>query len=121
MFETPQAAPAFLRTLAELKHQGQNRLAGHAAPRLSRPEPHGGKRRFNRIRGSNVLPVRSREIVEGQKFLAILLRIPNQAAVLLKNWILQEFIAIKALPNQGETFKLNEILKGTAIFCDTAT
>ena len=72
MLEAPQAAPAFLRALAELKYQGQNCLAGHAAPGLSRPEPHCGKGRFNRIRGSNVLPVHGRKIIECHQRVPIL-------------------------------------------------
>lgn len=53
-------------------HQAQLAFRTHAVSRLSRSQPDGRERRFDRVRGPDVLPVCTREVVECEQLGAIL-------------------------------------------------
>ena len=53
-------------------HEAEPALGAHAISGFSGPKTDCGERRFNRIRGADVLEVRGREVVEGQQLDPIL-------------------------------------------------
>ena len=63
---TVEFAPFLLGRQYQLVGHRQRRLAAEAAFGLGGSVPDGGEGALNRVRGSDVLPVLGREIVEGQ-------------------------------------------------------
>src|SRR5215470_10480235 len=67
-----EASPSFLRSFNKLEDHGERGAVRQAALRPDRAVAHGCERAFDRVRGSQVLPVLGGEVVESQQRIAIL-------------------------------------------------
>ena len=64
---TTQFQPPLLRTFAEFEHHRQNACSRSAAAGLGGAQSHAGKSRFNRVAGTNVMPMLGRKVIEAQQ------------------------------------------------------
>ena len=67
MLESSQSSPPVLGAHAHFEHHRENAGPGYASARFCSSKPNGSKGRLDGIRGSDVLPMRGRKVIECQE------------------------------------------------------
>lgn len=84
LHQSPDAPPRFFGRLDQLECQAEERRARYTVTRALRAVTHRREGRFDRVRGAQMLPVFSREIVKRQQFVAILRQLFGHLRVLCR-------------------------------------